>query len=72
MGKQYKSFLTPVDELPLFVKGGAIIPMQKVVQYIGEQSIGELILQVYPGGNSSLTGMTMTGRLWIINGVSTL
>ena len=53
MGKQYKSFLTPVDELPLFVKGGAIIPMQKVVQYIGEQSIGELILQVYPGGNSS-------------------
>jgi len=53
VGKQYKSFLTPVGELPLFVKGGSILPMQKVMQYVGERLVEELIVQVYPWNTSS-------------------
>ena len=38
-----------------FVKAGAILPMQKPVQYIGERPLDTLILKVYPSGNSSYT-----------------
>ncbi|WP_302949003.1 glycoside hydrolase family 31 protein [Alistipes indistinctus] len=38
-----------------FVKVGAILPMQKPVQYIGERPLDTLILKVYPSGNSSYT-----------------
>ena len=38
-----------------FVKAGAMLPMQKPVQYIGERPLDTLILKVYPSGNSSYT-----------------
>lgn len=37
------------------VKAGAIIPMQKYMDYIGQRPIDTLILKVYPYGNSSYT-----------------
>lgn len=38
-----------LDELPVFVRGGSIIPQQPVVQSTEEQPEGPLELRVYPG-----------------------
>lgn len=39
----------PLERMPLYVKAGAIIPMQPVMQYVDEFPINELTLKVYPG-----------------------
>lgn len=52
-GRQYKSFLTPLDVLPIYIKAGAIIPMQPVMQWVGEKPVDILTLDVYPEGESS-------------------
>src|SRR5690606_39156654 len=51
-GKQYLNVLTPLDQVPIFIKGGAIIPLQEAVNYVGEKPLDHLILQVYPEGSS--------------------
>ena len=38
-----------LEELPLFVRGGAIVPLQPLVQNTGETPNGPLELRVYPG-----------------------
>jgi alpha-glucosidase len=38
-----------LDEMPLYVRAGAILPMQSVVQHTGETPEGPLQLRVYPG-----------------------
>jgi alpha-glucosidase len=43
----------PLDRVPIFVRGGAIIPMQQVVQYTGQAPINPLSFEIYPDGNSS-------------------
>lgn len=52
-GKQYLNVLTPIEQMPIFVKAGAIIPTQEVVNYIGEKEIDIITLDVYPEGESS-------------------
>lgn len=52
-GRQYKSFLTPLDVLPIYIKAGAIIPMQPVMQWVGQKPVDVLTLDVYPEGDSS-------------------
>jgi alpha-glucosidase (family GH31 glycosyl hydrolase) len=52
-GRQYKSFLTPLEILPLYVRAGAIIPMQPAMQWVDELPIDVLTLDVYPSGVSS-------------------
>ena len=42
-----------LDEMPLYVRAGAIVPMQPVVQYTGETPDGPLQLRVYPGEDCS-------------------
>ncbi|MBZ5527346.1 MAG: glycoside hydrolase family 31 protein [Acidobacteriia bacterium] len=39
----------PLDVVPLYVRGGSIVPQQPVVQYTGEKPDGPLTLRVYPG-----------------------
>ncbi|MBD2169185.1 glycoside hydrolase family 31 protein [Calothrix membranacea FACHB-236] len=41
----------PLEKMPLFVRGGAIIPMQPVTQYVDEQPMNELHLRIWPGNN---------------------
>lgn len=53
VGRQYKSFLTPLDVLPIYIKGGAIIPMQPAMQWVDEKSVDVITLDVYPSGSSS-------------------
>ncbi|MBQ6658717.1 MAG: DUF5110 domain-containing protein, partial [Prevotella sp.] len=52
-GRQWKSFLTPPDLMPIFIKEGAIIPRQPAMQYTKEKPVTEISLLVYPSGSSS-------------------
>jgi len=54
-GKAYYNILCPIDQVPIFVKEGSIIPTQEPLQYIGEKEITQLILDVYPNASSTFT-----------------
>jgi len=42
-----------LDQMPLYVRAGAIVPMQALVQHTGETPAGGLSLRVYPGPDCS-------------------
>jgi alpha-glucosidase (family GH31 glycosyl hydrolase) len=46
----------------LFIRGGAIIPYQKTMQYIGEFPVDTLIVKVFPQNKSSYTFWEDDGR----------
>jgi len=52
-GKQYILIKTPLEKLPVFIKGGAIIPMQPVSSYIGKNLPDTLHIEIFPFENSS-------------------
>ena len=39
----------PLERLPLFVRGGSVVPLGPVMQYTGERTVDTLRLRVYPG-----------------------
>ncbi len=41
----------PLDKIPLFVKAGSIVPMDKITQHTGESSADSLELRIYPGAD---------------------
>ncbi|MDZ7292287.1 MAG: glycoside hydrolase family 31 protein [candidate division KSB1 bacterium] len=43
-----------VDEIPLYVKAGSIIPMQPKMRNTGEKPVDPLILTVFPGDSGSV------------------
>ena len=43
----------PMERIPLFVRGGAIIPSEQMLQYTGQAPIDPLTFDVYPDGTSS-------------------
>ena len=51
-GKQFR-VSAPIDRLPIFVKAGATIPTQQVVQFTDQSSINPLTLTVYPAPSSA-------------------
>ncbi len=42
-----------LDEIPLYVRSGAIIPMQPEMRHTGERSVDPLILNIFPGSKGS-------------------
>ncbi|MBI3549860.1 MAG: glycoside hydrolase family 31 protein [Elusimicrobia bacterium] len=50
-GGQTISVDPPLDALPVFVRGGTVLPRQPVVQHVGETPLGPLELRVYPGAD---------------------
>lgn len=52
-GRQSKSFLTPIDLMPIFLRRGAIIPQQEAMQWVGEKPVGTITLMVYPSEHSA-------------------
>jgi alpha-glucosidase len=38
---------TPLDQIPVFIKAGAIVPLYPKIQYVGEKPIKELTLYAY-------------------------
>jgi alpha-glucosidase len=55
-GAQAITVDAPLDRLPLFVRGGVVIPLWPVQQFVGEKPIEELELRVYaaPGEYASV------------------
>src|SRR6266545_3084963 len=47
--------LVDLGTLPLYVRGGALIPLGPVKQYTSEQVDGAWSLQIYPGDNATFT-----------------
>ena len=45
----------PYERMPLFVKGGSILPMGPEIQWTGENPEGEITLFVYEGADGSFT-----------------
>ena len=43
----------PLDHIPMFVRGGAIVPTRQVVEYVDQAPIDPLTFEIYPEGNSS-------------------
>ena len=62
-GRTLTNFGAPADELPVFVRAGAIIPMMPEMNYVGEKPIDPLIVEVYPQGTSNF-------RLYEDDGIS--
>lgn len=42
----------PLDRIPIFVRGGAIVPMRQVVEYVDQAPIDPLTFEIYPDGAS--------------------
>lgn len=51
-GKQYVHVLTPLDTIPIFARGGAIIPMQPEMIYFDEKPVDPITLDIFPHGSS--------------------
>jgi alpha-D-xyloside xylohydrolase len=52
-GGQTVSMQTPLDVIPVYVKGGSILPIGPKVQYTTEKKWDDLQVRVYPGANGS-------------------
>jgi len=52
-GNSYIQVAAPLDRIPLFIKGGSIIPMGADIEYVGQKSDEDIMLHIYPG-NSAL------------------
>lgn len=46
-GNQEHIFDTPIDELPMLIKAGAVLPLYPVQQYVGEKTIEKITLNIY-------------------------
>ncbi len=53
-GKQEIEVDTPLDQIPFFVRAGAVIPMQPVMQYVDEFDFDILTLYVFRGSSKSV------------------
>ncbi len=53
-GEQEIMIECPLDKLPVFAKGGSIIPMQSIVQSTSEKPSDTLFVHVYYGSESSV------------------
>jgi alpha-glucosidase len=47
VGKKEYDINSPLDEMPIFIKAGAIIPKYPIQQYVGEKVIDTITLDVY-------------------------
>ncbi|MCC5634727.1 DUF4968 domain-containing protein [Nostoc sp. CHAB 5844] len=48
-GPTYILAHAPLEIMPLYVRGGAVIPMQPVIQYVNQLPADEIRLRVWPG-----------------------
>jgi len=53
-GDRMIEYAAPPEVMPIFVRGGAIIPMQPAMNYVGEKPADPLTFDIYPSGRSSI------------------
>ncbi|RIK96943.1 MAG: alpha-glucosidase [Proteobacteria bacterium] len=44
----------PLERIPVFVRGGSVLPTRSPVRHVGETPDEPLVLEVYPGGDATL------------------
>jgi alpha-glucosidase len=54
----------PMDKIPIFVREGAIIPLQQVMQYSDEKPINPLTLKIFPSQNDTSVYYEDDGRTY--------
>ena len=54
-GITLSAYPTTLETLPVFVRGGAIIPMYPETQYSDQKAKGEITFDIWPNGNSEYT-----------------
>ena len=59
-GKRYKGgqnvmLETTLDQVPMFVRAGSILPLGPEMQYVGEKTWNHLELHIYPGADGTFT-----------------
>ncbi|MCR5644573.1 MAG: glycoside hydrolase family 31 protein [Prevotella sp.] len=54
-GGQNVTLSTTLQDVPMFVRAGSILPLGPEMQYVGEKAWGNLELRVYPGANGTFT-----------------
>lgn len=42
----------PLEQIPLYIREGAVVPFYPVMQYVGEKPVDQLTIKVYYGGES--------------------
>ncbi|HMD99042.1 MAG TPA: TIM-barrel domain-containing protein [Terriglobia bacterium] len=52
-GPKHVTVSAPLDRAPIFVRSGAIVPTQQVVQYTDQAPIDPLTFEIYPQGTHS-------------------
>jgi alpha-glucosidase len=52
-GPKYFTTSAPIDLIPLFIRAGAILPTQQVMQYTDQTAIDPLTLEIFPTKSSS-------------------
>lgn len=61
-GGQDVHVVTPLDQMPIFYKAGSIVPHQFPVQYIDQQPLDRLALDIYPNDSASFDLYEDDGR----------
>jgi len=54
-GGQTITLKTTLDQVPMFVRAGSILPLGPEMQYVGEKSWAHLEVRVYPGADGRFT-----------------
>lgn len=54
-GKQWIIVEAPIEKIPVFIREGAVIPMQSKQNYVGEKKIEELVFRIFPSAKSTYT-----------------
>lgn len=55
IGPRRVDVAAPLERLPLFARGGSVIPTRSPVQHVGEAPLEPLVLEVFPGGDATTT-----------------
>jgi alpha-glucosidase len=51
-GGRFVNIVTPLENMPVFARAGAIIPMQPDMSYEGERPVNPLTLDIYPSSSA--------------------
>jgi alpha-glucosidase (family GH31 glycosyl hydrolase) len=51
-GGTYEDLPAPLDQVPILIKAGSIIPMGPEMEYVDQKPADPLTLDIYPGGNT--------------------
>ncbi len=55
VGGQWIDAPTPINQIPIFVRMGSIVPMGPVLQYSSQKSDEPLVINIYRGANTDFT-----------------